>query len=53
MFNNDLSGSRAELGAGIAAQLSESLQLHADFDYASGKNIEMPFGANVGLRYNW
>ncbi|MFL6969216.1 autotransporter outer membrane beta-barrel domain-containing protein [Pseudomonas alvandae] len=53
VFNNDLSGSRAELGAGIAAQLSESLQLHADFDYASGKNIEMPFGANVGLRYNW
>lgn len=53
VFNNDLSGSRGELGAGIAAQLSERLQLHADFDYANGKHIEMPFGANVGLRYNW
>ncbi|UVL81987.1 autotransporter outer membrane beta-barrel domain-containing protein [Pseudomonas sp. B21-028] len=53
VFNNDLSGSRGELGAGIAAQLSERLQLHADFDYANGKNIEMPFGANVGLRYSW
>lgn len=53
VFNNDLSGSRGELGAGIAAQLSERLQLHADFDYANGKNIEMPFGANVGLRYGW
>ncbi|MHA6789438.1 autotransporter outer membrane beta-barrel domain-containing protein [Pseudomonas bijieensis] len=53
VFNNDLSGSRGELGAGVAAQLSERLQLHADFDYANGKNIEMPFGANVGLRYSW
>ncbi|WP_214511991.1 autotransporter outer membrane beta-barrel domain-containing protein [Pseudomonas brassicacearum] len=53
VFNNDLSGSRGELGAGIAAQLSERLQLHADFDYANGKHIEMPFGANVGLRYSW
>jgi outer membrane autotransporter protein len=53
VFNNDLSGSRGELGAGIAAQLSERLQLHADFDYANGRNIEMPFGANVGLRYSW
>ncbi|MBC3366235.1 autotransporter outer membrane beta-barrel domain-containing protein [Pseudomonas sp. SWRI154] len=53
VFNNDLSGSRGELGAGVAAQLNERLQLHADFDYANGKNIEMPFGANVGLRYSW
>ncbi|WP_207282961.1 autotransporter outer membrane beta-barrel domain-containing protein [Pseudomonas sp. FW300-N2F2] len=53
VFNNDLSGSRGELGAGVAAQLSERLQLHADFDYANGKHIEMPFGANVGLRYSW
>ena len=53
VFNNDLSGSRGELGAGIAAQLSERLQLHADFDYANGKHIEMPFGANVGVRYSW
>ncbi|WP_339504157.1 autotransporter outer membrane beta-barrel domain-containing protein [Pseudomonas sp. RL_105y_Pfl2_101] len=53
VLNNDLSGSRGELGAGIAAQFSERLQLHADFDYANGKNIEMPFGANVGLRYSW
>lgn len=53
VFNNDLSGSRAEFGAGVAVKLSQDLQLHADFDYANGKSIEQPFGANVGLRYSW
>ncbi|WP_268800090.1 autotransporter outer membrane beta-barrel domain-containing protein [Pseudomonas huanghezhanensis] len=53
VFNNDLSGSRGELGAGIAVAFSDSLQLHADFDYANGEQIEQPFGANVGLRYSW
>ena len=52
-FHNDLSGSRAELGAGVAAQVTEKLQLHADFDYMKGNNIEQPWGMNVGLRYNW
>ncbi|WP_240356750.1 autotransporter outer membrane beta-barrel domain-containing protein [Pseudomonas sp. 15A4] len=53
VFNNDLSGSRGELGAGVAVAFSDSLQVHADFDYANGENIEQPFGANVGLRYSW
>lgn len=52
-FNNDLSGSRGELGAGVAAQLTDVLQLHADVDYSNGRNIEQPWGVNVGLRYNW
>ena len=52
-FNNDLSGSRGELGAGIAVSLNERLQLHADFDYANGDRIEQPWGANLGLRYAW
>ncbi|WP_245150850.1 autotransporter outer membrane beta-barrel domain-containing protein [Pseudomonas fluorescens] len=53
VFNNDLSGSRAEFGAGVAVKLSQDLQVHADFDYANGESIEQPFGANVGLRYSW
>ncbi|NWB87216.1 autotransporter outer membrane beta-barrel domain-containing protein [Pseudomonas gingeri] len=53
VFNNDLSGSRSEFGAGVAVKLSKDLQVHADFDYANGKSIEQPFGANVGLRYSW
>lgn len=52
-FSNDLSGSRGEIGAGIAAQLTDVLQLHADVDYSNGRNIEQPWGVNVGLRYSW
>ncbi|MFV2949832.1 MULTISPECIES: autotransporter outer membrane beta-barrel domain-containing protein [Pseudomonas] len=52
-FNNDLSGSRGELGAGVAVALAQNLQLHADFDYSNGEHIEQPWGASVGLRYNW
>ncbi|WP_166367094.1 autotransporter outer membrane beta-barrel domain-containing protein [Pseudomonas akapageensis] len=53
VFNNDLSGSRGEVGAGVAVSLMERLQLHADFDYSNGEKIEQPWGANVGLRYSW
>lgn len=49
-FNNDLFGSRAELGAGVAVSLSKNLQVHADFDYMKGDNVEQPWGANVGVR---
>ncbi|WP_236238251.1 autotransporter outer membrane beta-barrel domain-containing protein [Pseudomonas faucium] len=52
-FDNDLSGSRGEIGAGLAVALNDRLQLHADFDYSNGDKIEQPWGANVGLRYSW
>lgn len=52
-FDNDLSGSRGEIGAGLAVSLGDRLQLHADFDYSNGAKIEQPWGANVGLRYSW
>ncbi|WP_224450848.1 MULTISPECIES: autotransporter outer membrane beta-barrel domain-containing protein [unclassified Pseudomonas] len=53
VFNNDLSGSRAEFGAGVAVALSAKWQVHADFDYSKGEHIEQPWGANVGVRFNW
>ena len=53
VFNNDLSGSRAEFGAGVAVALSDKWQVHADFDYSKGEHIEQPWGANVGVRFNW
>jgi len=49
-FDNQLSGSRGEVGAGVSVSLSERLQLHADFDYMKGKGVEQPWGANVGLK---
>ena len=53
VFNNDLSGSRGELGAGLAIQLADKLQAHVDLDYSNGDNIEQPWGANFGVRYSW
>lgn len=52
-FNNDLSGTRGELGAGVVLQWKRSLQLQADADYSRGEHIEQPWGLNVGLRYTW
>lgn len=52
-FNNDLSGGRGELGVGVVAQLSTAVQLHGDFDYSHGKNIEQPWGVSLGVRYVW
>lgn len=52
-FNNDLSGSRAELGAGIAVNMSERWQVHAEVEYMNGKGIEMPIGGTVGVQYKW
>jgi len=49
-FDNDVFGSRAELGAGLSVSLSERVQVHADFDYMKGQHVEQPWGANVGVR---
>ena len=53
VFNNDLSGTRTEFGAGVAVAMSEKWQVHADFDYSKGEHIEKPWGATVGLRWYW
>ena len=53
LFNNDLSGSRGEVGAGLAVSVNETWQVHADFDYSHGDNIEQPWGASLGVRYSW
>jgi outer membrane autotransporter protein len=52
-FANDLSGTRGELGAGVAVSMSDNLQLHAHLDYMKGEGIEQPWGVNVGLRYGF
>ena len=51
VFKNDLSGSRALFGAGIAASMTNSLQVHADYEYADGENFRQPGGLTLGLRY--
>ncbi|MEZ1315810.1 autotransporter outer membrane beta-barrel domain-containing protein [Pseudomonas fluorescens] len=52
-FNNDLSGTRAEFGTGVAVAMSEKWQVHVDLDYANGEHIEQPWGGNIGVRYSW
>jgi outer membrane autotransporter protein len=52
-FNNDLSGSRAELGAGVVVAWAQQWQAHAEFDYAKGEQLEQPWGVSLGVRYNW
>ncbi|WP_434589030.1 autotransporter outer membrane beta-barrel domain-containing protein [Pseudomonas sp. R4-83] len=53
VFNNDLSGSRAKVGGGVALNLSERWQAHAELEYMKGENIEMPMGATVGIQLKW
>ncbi|KST72687.1 transporter [Burkholderia humptydooensis] len=53
LFNNNLAGTRVEVGAGVVAQLSSKLQLHGDVTYGKGNRIEQPWGFNAGLRYVW
>lgn len=53
VFNNDLSGTRGEFGAGVAVAMSEKWQVHADFEYSDGEHIEKPYGVSLGFRYFW
>ncbi|WP_172832986.1 autotransporter outer membrane beta-barrel domain-containing protein [Pseudomonas asplenii] len=52
-FHNDLSGSRVEVGTGVAVSLSDKWQVHADLDFSKGEKVDQPWGANVGIRYSW
>ncbi|MNE48644.1 Pertactin autotransporter precursor [compost metagenome] len=52
-FKTDLSGSRGELGAGVAMTLTDKVKVHADFDYSNGDKIKQPWGFNLGARYRW
>ncbi|WP_421556108.1 autotransporter outer membrane beta-barrel domain-containing protein [Pseudomonas kitaguniensis] len=52
-FNNDLSGSRAKFGAGLAVKLSQNLQMHADLETSTSDKIDQVLGANVGVRYSF
>jgi len=52
-FNNDLSGTRGVLGAGVAVALTKDLQVYAGYDYSHGKYIEKPYELTVGARWTW
>lgn len=52
-FNNDLSGSRGELGAGVSVAIADKWDVHADFQYTDGEKLSQPWGGNLGVRYSW
>lgn len=50
-FNNDLSGSRAKYGAGVAVSFTQDLQAHVDLETSTSDKIKQKAAVNVGLRY--
>ncbi|QDX20617.1 autotransporter outer membrane beta-barrel domain-containing protein [Pandoraea pnomenusa] len=52
-LDNDISGTRFEVGAGLAAQMTKRLQAYADGSYSIGKRLDKPWGVNVGVRYTF
>ncbi len=50
-FTNDFSGTRGELGLGLAVQVRDNLQFHVDTDYSSGEKIDQPWGVSAGVRF--
>ncbi len=53
VFNNDLSGSRGEIGAGVALALAKKFSVYAGFEYSHGHKIEQPVGLHGGFRLTW
>ncbi|WP_407309218.1 autotransporter outer membrane beta-barrel domain-containing protein [Pseudomonas sp. nanlin1] len=52
-FASDLSGQRAELGAGVTLSLSSGWQVYADLETTHGGRVEQPWGGSVGVRLGW
>lgn len=52
-FSNDLSGTRANVGLGMNAQLSKNISVTSEVKFAKGKNISSPVTANVGISYSF
>jgi outer membrane autotransporter protein len=57
-YNNDTltantSGDRYQVGGGIAWQITNNTELHADYEYIKGSRIEVPWKLDAGVRYNW
>lgn len=52
-FNNDLSGTRFEVGTGVAWTLNDRWQLHAEVDSSKGDNVTKDFGLNMGAHYKF
>lgn len=52
-FAQDFGGGWYELGLGASMNFTKNLHGYADFEYASGAEIETPYKWNVGVRYTY
>lgn len=52
-FNNDLSGTRFEFGAGVAGQVRKNLQIYSEVESSVGHKLDQPWGVQLGLRYTF
>ncbi|CQI97958.1 pertactin family virulence factor/autotransporter [Yersinia rohdei] len=52
-FKNDLSGTRANIGLGVNAQLTKAVSVNTEVKFGKGKNIESPITANIGVGYSF
>lgn len=50
-LDQDFGGGWYELGIGASVNLAKKLHGYADFEYATGGEIETPYKWNVGIRY--
>lgn len=52
-LDQDFGGGWYELGIGASVNLAKNLHGYADFEYATGGEIETPYKWNVGIRYTY
>ncbi|ALM54021.1 autotransporter outer membrane beta-barrel domain-containing protein [Halomonas huangheensis] len=52
-FDVELPGSWLEVGAGLNVKVTDSSKIFMDVEYADGDDIESPWGATIGYRFNW
>lgn len=50
-FKNDMSGIAVKTGIGTTAIINNDFSLYAEVNYMKGKDISMPYSANLGMRY--
>ncbi|PTQ69107.1 autotransporter outer membrane beta-barrel domain-containing protein [Pseudomonas sp. GV071] len=52
-LDNQIAGSRAEVGLGGILQVSEKVKVSLDVEHAQGESVEEPWAVNLGVRYLW
>lgn len=53
VFSHKLSGSRVEVGAGVAVKLTDRWSAHAEVESMTGKSIEMPISGTLGAEFKF